>query len=89
MTKYGPRRVRVEPPTLEDALFAAEGMTDDAREQLQIAAALMQLPVDQVRLDAQRLTRAGRPRTVQGRNSSVAVVVQRKPARRVLRAAPR
>ena len=24
-TKYGPRRVREEPPTLEDAVFAARG----------------------------------------------------------------
>ena len=39
MTKYGARRVRVELPTLEDALFAAEGLTDDVHQQIHIAAA--------------------------------------------------
>ena len=28
-TKYGPRRVRHDPPTLEEAIFAARGLTDD------------------------------------------------------------
>lgn len=91
VTKYGVRRVRVEPPTLEDALFAAEGLTADPRQQIHIAAALMQVPVDEMRTEAERLlkARANRPRTVQGRHSSAAVVVQRRPARRILREAPR
>ncbi len=42
-TKYGMRRVRVDPPTLEEALYAAEGLTPDTNEQLQIAAQLMDL----------------------------------------------
>jgi hypothetical protein len=32
-TKYGPRRVRRDPPTLEEAIFAAAGITDDQNEQ--------------------------------------------------------
>jgi hypothetical protein len=28
-TKYGTRRVRRDPPTLEEAIFAAIGITDD------------------------------------------------------------
>ena len=32
-TKYGTRRVRREPPTLEEAIFAAVGITDDHDEQ--------------------------------------------------------
>ena len=56
-TKYGMRRVRVDPPTLEEALYAAEGLTPDSSEQLQIAAELMHLPVDVVRAEAQRVTR--------------------------------
>jgi len=28
-TKYGPRRVKHDPPTLEEAIFAARGLTDD------------------------------------------------------------
>jgi hypothetical protein len=48
-TKYGPRRVRHDPPTLEEAIFAARGLTDDADEQVAIAAGLMELPPDEVR----------------------------------------
>ncbi len=48
-TKYGPRRVRHDPPTLEEAIFAARGLTDDVQEQVEIAAGLMELPPDEVR----------------------------------------
>src|SRR6201997_1504594 len=44
-TKYGPRRVRRDPPTLDEAIFAAVGITDDQQQQAEIAAALMGLPV--------------------------------------------
>ena len=37
-TKYGPRRVRRDPPTLEEAIFAAVGITDDQEQQAEIAA---------------------------------------------------
>ena len=45
-TKYGPRRVRREPPTLEEAIFAAAGITDDQSEQAEIAASLMGMPIE-------------------------------------------
>jgi hypothetical protein len=48
-TKYGPRRVRQDPPTLEDAIAAARGLTDDVQAQIEIAASLMDMPADQVR----------------------------------------
>src|SRR6266436_7719010 len=48
-TKYGPRRVRRDPPTLAEAVAAARGLTDDVQEQIEIAASLMDLPPDQVR----------------------------------------
>ena len=48
-TKYGPRRVRHDPPTLEEAIFAARGLTDDLEDQVAIAAGLMELPLDDVR----------------------------------------
>ena len=48
-TKYGPRRVRHDPPTLEEAIFAARGLTDDPEDQVAIAAGLMELPLDDVR----------------------------------------
>jgi hypothetical protein len=87
VTKYGVRRVRVEPPTLEDALFAAEGLTADPRQQIHIAADLMQVPVDEAKAEAERILkdRAKRPQVVRGRNSAVAVVVERRAPRRALR----
>ena len=91
VTKYGVRRVRVELPTLEDALFAAEGLTRDTRQQISIAAELMQLPVDQARAQAERIVkeRASRPQVVRGRRSSAAVVVERRAPRRIPRQAAR
>src|SRR6266436_6132789 len=47
-TKYGPRRVRRDPPTLDEAIFAAIGITDDHQAQAEIAAALMGMPFDAV-----------------------------------------
>jgi hypothetical protein len=49
-TKYGSRRVRVEPPTLDEAVFAARGLTDDPDEQAEIAASLMGMPVEKVKV---------------------------------------
>jgi len=49
-TKYGPRKVREEPPTLDEAIFAAAGLTDDPQQQAEIAAALMGMPVDKERV---------------------------------------
>lgn len=87
VTKYGVRRVRVELPTLEDALYAAEGLTPDTREQIHIAADLMQLPVDETRAEAERIIkdRANRPQIARGRRSLGPVVVERRPPRRALR----
>jgi hypothetical protein len=87
MTKYGPRRVRVELPTLDDALYAAEGLTLDTRQQIQIAADLMQMPAEQVRQEAERIVknRTGRPQTVRERRSHGPVVVERRTPRRALR----
>ena len=43
-TKYGSRRVRQDPPTLQEAIFAASGLTSDPGEQAETAAPLMGLP---------------------------------------------
>jgi len=88
MTKYGPRRVRHDPPTLEEALFAAEGLTENLQDRINIAAALMQRPVEEVRADAERILRT-RVRTVQGRESLGAIVVERRAPRRALPGMPR
>lgn len=88
-TKYGPRRVRHEPPTLEDALYAAEGLADEVEQQLVLAAELMQVPVDKIRSDALRILKGRNNRvtiTAGGRRGTLAgastVVVERKPAKR-------
>lgn len=44
------RRVtRVEPPVLEEAIVAAQGLTDDIESQIEIAAQLMGMPEEDVR----------------------------------------
>jgi hypothetical protein len=87
-TKYGPRRVRRDPPTVAEAVAAARGLTDDVQEQIEIAASLINLPPEQVRPEVLKAAttmrkdaastvafvgRAGAPRTV---------VVERVPSRR-------
>lgn len=44
-----PVRVRREPPTIEEAVFAAQGLTDEPQQQTEIAAALMGVSADEVR----------------------------------------
>lgn len=48
-TKYGRRRVKQALPTLEEAIFAAKGITDDLKGQVEIAAELMGMTPDEVR----------------------------------------
>ncbi len=44
-----PIRVRREPPTVNEAVAAAQDLADDVEQQAEIAAGLMGLPVDEVR----------------------------------------
>ena len=83
-------RVRHEPPTLDEAIFAAQGLSDNLREQIEIAATLIGLPEDQVR---QRVMEQGSARTgsrmVVTSNRAGAqrsVIVERKTPRRVISA---
>jgi len=87
-TKYGKRRVRNDAPTLEEAIAAAQGLSDDIEAQVEIASSLMGLPREEVRpalLKAAPLREApvasiafagpdAEPR---------AVIVERKPTRRL------
>ena len=50
-TKYGPRQVRHDPPTLTEAIAAAQGLTENLQQQAEIAASLMSVPVEQVMSD--------------------------------------
>jgi hypothetical protein len=86
-TEYGPRRVRHEPPTIEEAVAAASGLTEDPQQQAEIAASLMNMPVDQVRaavtrVAAQRKRQIGTVGITVRHGGQRAVVVERKAARR-------
>jgi hypothetical protein len=84
-TKHGRRRVRHDPPTLEEALVAARGLSDDLRVQVEIAAALIDLPHDKVMAAAVRMAQRKDVNrvafTVRG-GAQRAVVVERRPSRR-------
>ena len=45
----GPPRVRHEPPTIEEAIAAAQDLAADPEQQVAIVAGLMGMPEDQVR----------------------------------------
>lgn len=87
-TKDGRRRVRRDPPTVEEAVLAAQGLTDELAEQIEIVASLMDVSADDARgailrmgqrKDVNRLTIAGRT------GAPRAVVVERRVSRRPLR----
>ena len=56
-TKYGTRRVRRDPPTLEEAIFAAAGITEDHEAQAEIAAALMGMEYEPVLAEVKKTSR--------------------------------
>jgi hypothetical protein len=91
--KHGGARatIRFEPPTLDEAIFAAQGLADDVRGQTEIAAMLMGLPEDEVRAAVLKAVRPaarapGRlstsPRSTAGRP---VVVVERRAPRMIMR----
>jgi hypothetical protein len=93
-TKYGPRRVRDEAPTLAEAIAAAQGLSDNLDEQTDIAAALMGLPRDKVRAELQKDAPAPKPaaRSVVFAGPASAprsIVVERKLTRRAIPSADR
>lgn len=53
-TKYGARRVRVDLPTIQEAVFAAQGLTDDLDEQVEIAASLIGASEEDIRAEIAR-----------------------------------
>jgi hypothetical protein len=85
-TKDGRRRVRRDPPTLEDAVLAAQGLADDVDSQIEIVVSLMQVSAEAARgavlrmsqrKDVNRFTMTGRS------GAPRAVVVERRASRRV------
>jgi len=53
---HGQRVTRIDPPVLEEAIAAAQGLTDDIESQIEIAAQLMGLSEDEVRPVALKAT---------------------------------
>lgn len=86
-TKYGTRRVRHDPPTLDEAIFAAAGITDDQEQQAEIAAALMGMPLEivqaEVKKQARTNSRITATRVIAGEQGAQrSVVVERRVVRR-------
>jgi hypothetical protein len=85
-TKYGPRRVRRDPPTLEEAIFAAAGITEDLNEQAEIAASLMGMPLEAVTAEVKKTNRIQArtaTRVIAGEQGAQrSVVVERRVVRR-------
>jgi hypothetical protein len=89
-TKDGRRRVRHDPPTVEEAVLAAQGLTGELGQQIEIVASLMEVSTDEARGAVLRLGQRKdvNRRTITGTNrigAVRAVVVERRTPRRPLR----
>ena len=86
-TEWSRRKTRYDPPALEEAIEAAQGLTDQVTSQIEIAAQLMGLPEDEVRQQVQKAQARSRPKPplpARDRRPQVVVV-----ERRTRRAIPR
>ena len=86
-TKYGSRRVKQAPPTLEEAIFAAKGITDDIKSQIEIAAELMGMSPEEVRpqvMKSSHTTFRQLPGTSRDPGAARTFVVERRIVRRVV-----
>jgi len=89
-TKDGRRRVRRDPPTIEEAVVAAQGLTDDLKEQMEIVASLMEITPAEARgavlrmgqrKEVNRVTvtgRIGAPRAVVVERRTTRIILQRR-----------
>jgi hypothetical protein len=96
-TKDGRRRVRRDPPTVEDAVMAAQGLTDEPSEQVEIVVSLMQISAEEARgavlrmaqrKDVNRILVAARSTRPGQVNGARAVVVERRAPRRSVQSRP-
>ena len=90
-TKDGRRRVRRDPPTIDEAVLAAQGLTDEVSEQTDIVASLMHISADEARgavlrlvqpKNTARLTITSRSSRPGQASTPRAVVVERRVTRR-------
>ncbi len=82
---WSQRKTRYDPPVLEEAIAAAQGLTDQIASQIEIAAQLMGLPEDEVRAKVQTTQAHNRHKVsvpAQDRRTQVVVVERR--SRRVI-----
>ena len=86
-TKWGSRKVRYDPPTLTEAIAAAQGLSDDINEQAEIAAGLIGASIADVKAEMQKTAsdrRTVRTVTAPSRDKGLrTVVVERKASRRI------
>jgi hypothetical protein len=91
--EWSRRRTRYDPPTLEEAITAAQCLTEQIESQIEITAQLMGLPEDEVRPEVLTAMPTARARNshkssvgIQDRRAKV-VVVERRSPRTLLRRA--
>jgi len=75
-------RTRYEPPTLDDAIFAAQGLTDDTDHQVEIVSQLVGQPESEVR-PAVLKTRSSEIRVVTRSSRRQPLIVERRNPRAV------
>ena len=86
-TKDGLRRVRRDPPTIEDAVLAAQGLTEELDGQVEIVVALMAVSTEEARQAVLQMRRPDNRLTIASRGGLTrAVVVERKSPRRATNA---
>lgn len=86
-TKYGPRRVRYDPPALAEAIAAAQGLSDDVEQQAELAAELIGAPLADVKAEMRKAASRRQPVTLTStdrKGLTRAVVVERRPSRVLL-----
>lgn len=82
--EWSRRRTRYDPPDLDDAIAAAQGLTDSIDSQVEIAAQLIGLPEDEVRSAVLKAARPNTPHvssTSTRRTTRGAVLIERRNSR--------
>ncbi len=75
--EWSRRRTRHDPPDLDEAIAAAQGLTDQVESQVEVAAQLTGLPEEDVRrrvLMTQAQPGQSRPAPARGRQTEVVVI---------------
>jgi 2-phospho-L-lactate guanylyltransferase (CobY/MobA/RfbA family) len=78
--EWSRRRTRHDPPDLDEAIAAAQGLTDQVDSQVEVAAQLTGLPEEDVRrrvLMTQAQPGRSRPAPARGRQTEVVVIKRR------------